>query len=322
MDIFEKVKLIPIRNKKFKCKIEDFSKPFRFNNFCPNDILQLFPKIFSSKQIYKVVEKIQEIKNKKRKIMLGMGSHPIKTGLNPLIIDLIRNDYISSVSLNGSGVIHDLEIALIGKTSENVEESLNDRNFGFTKETTELINIKLSERNSIDGFGQKMKDLFYRKNFKHKEYSIIYACHLYDIPLTIHVGIGTDFIHCNNLCKGEDLGREAIYDFRKFAQLVSELEGGMFINMASSVIIPEVFLKSINTYSHINGKFFELNTVAIDFSKQQYRVFNNIIIRPKKISINGIKEYITSPVEVVFPLIYLLMGIENDYKKLCGNYGS
>jgi len=231
-----------------------------------------------------------------------LGSHVIKCGLNPVLIELMKKKIITAIALNGSGAIHDFEIALIGKTSEDVESSLEDGSFGMAKETALYLNGAISEAVERDiGAGQAIGQVIGEEKLPFRESSLLYNCVKQDVSSSVHIAIGTDVIHQHLSCNGAHLGEASLKDFHNFIEVVSELgDGGVVLNMGSSVILPEVFLKAINVARNLGCNVKGFTACNFDMINH-YRPYQNVVRRPIK---SGGRGYtVIGQHEVMIPLL-------------------
>jgi deoxyhypusine synthase len=236
-----------------------------------------------------------------RPVILGMGAHPIKVGLNPILIDLLRKGLLTAVAMNGAGIIHDAELAMAGMTSEDVDQDLGCGRFGMAQETGEFLNEALAWGAAQGtGLGEAVGQRLRESQFPYKHLSLLGAAAELEIPVTVHVAVGTDIIHMHPSVNPEALGATTHRDFRLLAALVSQLQEGMFINLGSAVIIPEVFLKAVTLARNLGHPVAPLTTVNLDFI-QHYRPLTNVVRRPTQ----GVgKGYaITGHHELLFPLL-------------------
>ncbi len=228
---FKKIKTIPISQRKNLVKLEHLAK------------LDDKIKIFKNKNLKILSQKIVEAYKQDKHVILMMGAHVIKTGMSPYIIDLMKKGVIKHVAMNGAGSIHDFELALIGETSEDVQENIENGTFGMAEETGSMINNALNT--SYEGYGKTIGKLIHDSNLPYKDYSILKTGYELNIPVTVHVAIGTDIIHQHPSCNGEATGRATYKDFQIFTKSVSQLEQGVIINLGSAILLPEVFLKAL-----------------------------------------------------------------------------
>lgn len=295
-----KLKTYPISKRKSKVCREDFARPPKKEaSFL--EFYDSLPKILAANDFKAVVDAILQSYKHKNAIIFMMGSHVIKCGLNPAIIELAKKGVISLIALNGSGAVHDFEIALIGKTSEDVEEALADGSFGMARETALYINGAAGEavEKSI-GLGEAIARVIEEERLPFRNSSLLYNCFKENIPVTIHVAIGTDIVHQHPSCDGSSLGEASLRDFHIFIEEVCRLEGGVVVNLGSNVILPEVFLKAINIARNLeyNVQDFTACNFDILFS---YRPYQNVVRRPT--SLGGRGYNIIGHHELLIPLL-------------------
>lgn len=266
-----KVKRYSIRDRKSKVSIKDLAKP-KYERMS-------FPDTISEKDFKTVVEKIKQAKGNGRQIIWGIGAHVIKCGLSPYIIELMKNGFVSCIATNGAAAIHDAELALFGETSEYVEDSIKDGSFGFCKETGVFINEAVN-KNPENGYGKAIGQAIIDENARYVEHSIFANAVKLGIPVTVHVAIGTDITHMHPEFNGSATGRASYKDFLTFCDIVSRLEDGVYLNVGSAVILPEVFLKAVSVARNIGfiKKPKAFTTVNMDF-KQMYRAEQNVVKR-------------------------------------------
>jgi len=305
------IKTSSLQKRKSKVGVDSFASPLRpASSF--KEFLHSLPKILAAEDFQKVVSRIVEAVRGDKMVLLGMGAHPIKVGLNPIIINLMERGIIRGLALNGAGIVHDVEIALAGKTSEEVEEGLGTGAFGVTKETAELINNALQAGHKEGwGIGEAVGKALQKKGaFPYQGLSLCAAAFRLEIPLTVHVAIGTDVVHIHPSTDGAIIGELTYLDFRLFAALVSSLEGGIYINLGSAVIMPEVFLKALSAARNLGHRVKDFSTLNMDFI-QHYRPTQNVVCRP---TIQGGKGFaLTGHHEIMFPLLAaaIIEGLEN-----------
>ncbi|MBF0406553.1 MAG: hypothetical protein HQM10_04315 [Candidatus Riflebacteria bacterium] len=283
-------------------KISDFAK-IPEGSFSSLDFIASLPDIHAGKTIRKVISAITNAARNRKTVIIGLGAHVIKCGLSPWLIKLMRAGVVSGIALNGAGSIHDFELAFCGETSEDVAKELAAGRFGFVEETGAWMGEAFSEgAKNHHGMGKSLFE-YMKKNpekFPNRDISLLWNCGMMDIPCTVHVAIGTDFIHLHSLVTGESIGATSFRDFEIFCDQVETLEKGVYFNLGSAVILPEVFLKAVsrahNSDKHLNG----LTTVNMDMLPQ-YRALTNVVKRP---SIGVGEGYsITGHHEIMFPLI-------------------
>ncbi|MBT3255898.1 MAG: hypothetical protein HN366_05475, partial [Deltaproteobacteria bacterium] len=249
------------------------------------------------------------------KIILTMGAHPIKVGLNPVIIDLLERGIISALAMNGACIIHDTELAMAGKTSEDVAAEIGKGTFGMAEETGRYLNLAIAEGAEKGlGLGESVGAMLLKEKFPHNRHSLLASAYELDIPVTVHVAMGTDIIHFHPLANGADIGSTSHLDFRIFCRLVSELDEGVLINLGSAVILPEVFLKALSVARNLGNRVKNITTVNMDFIRQ-YRPMTNVVHRP---TLDGGKGFsLVGHHEIMFPLLAaaVIEGIEEKKVK-------
>jgi len=239
------IKTYSLSERHSKVSCQDFGKPWRpggsFREFAHR-----LPRILAGADLREVAAAWVQARKQGRPVLLGMGAHPIKVGLSPVLIDLLERGLITGVAMNGAGIIHDAEVAMVGRTSEDVDEVLGCGCFGMARETAEFLNRAIAWGAELGlGLGQAVGRRLLESDFPHKDLSLVAAAAAREVPLTVHVAVGTDIIHLHPSVAPEALGATTHLDFRRFAALVSGLDHGVFINLGSAVIIPEVFLKAL-----------------------------------------------------------------------------
>jgi len=297
---FDKIKTYPLKARASKVSIDDFGKPWRAGGKM-SEWLDSLPGILAGKDILKISECTVNAVKSKKMVILGMGAHPIKVGLNPVIIDLMEKGVIKAIAMNGAGIIHDFELAMAGHTSEDVGDRLDDGRFGMAEETGRLLNeaIKIGADNE-EGMGEAIGGMLLRKKYTYNHFSILAKAHELNIPVTVHVAVGTDTIHFHPKADGAAIGKTSHIDFRIFSRLISNLEGGVFINLGSAVIIPEVFLKAITLVRNLGFSVKDFTTVVMDFIKN-YRPVTNVLNRPTQDGGQGFS--LIGHHEIMFPLL-------------------
>lgn len=294
------IKTVSLSKRKSKVTVDDFAKPLKKGSSI-KDFLDNLPDILAGKNIRSVIAAIAKASIKDNVILFGMGAHVIKVGLNPVVIDLMERGVISAVAMNGAGIIHDLEVALDGKTSEDVNESIDDGSFGMTYETCDFINkaITAADQHS-KGLGESVGQIILENNLKFKDKSILAAGSRLDIPITVHIAVGTDIIHMHPGFDPKSAGQASHRDFRTFASIVSALEGGVYLNVGSAVLLPEVFLKAITLVRNLGHDLKNFTTVNMDFI-QHYRPLTNVVSRPTQKGGQGFN--LVGHHEIMLPII-------------------
>jgi len=266
------------------------------------DFIDSLPDFLAVRDFRDVVDSIVSARLNDRPVVLAMGAHPIKVGLSPLIIDLLRRELITAVAVNGAAVIHDFELSYRGETSEDVASELEDGTFGMAKETAVMINraIRKGAGEGI-GLGSAVGRMILKgRGFRNRGMSIFAEAYRLSVPVTVHVAVGTDIIHMHPEASGEAIGKASLLDFRTLASVVSDLDGGVFINLGSAVIMPEVFLKALTVARNLGHRVRNITTVTMDFNRH-YRPMENVVRRPA--ASGGRGYYITGHHEIMFPLL-------------------
>lgn len=273
------VRTYPLASRASKARVEDFARPVSAGGSF-KDWFDALPAILGAHDVRRVVTALVEAKRNQRGIIWGLGAHVIKTGVSPVLIDLMERGYVSALAMNGAGVIHDFEIALSGATSEDVEEALGPGRFGMAEETGRLLNeaIRLAAEQGR-GLGQGVGAFLAAQSPPHAHRSLAVTAHRLGIPLTVHVALGTDIIHMHPDASGAAIGETSLRDFRYFTSCVSQLTGGVYLNCGSAVVLPEVFLKAIALARNAGVGLEGLTTVNIDFLRM-YRPQTNVLTRP------------------------------------------
>jgi hypothetical protein len=226
----------------------------------------------------------------------------IKTGVSPVLIDLMRRGYVSALAMNGAGIIHDFEVALVGATSEDVDEALGPGRFGMAEETGRLLNqIIVDAAGQKRGLGQAVGQYLSKAGARHRDRSLTAVADELGIPLTVHVALGTDIIHMHPAASGAAIGDVSLRDFRYFTSAVARLRGGVYINCGSAVVLPEVFLKAVALARNQGADLQGLTTVNIDFMRM-YRPQTNVVTRPVA-GTNGVGISLVGHHEILIPLI-------------------
>jgi hypothetical protein len=295
------VRTYPLASRQSKARVEDFARPVE-RGVTFKAWLDSLPAILGARDVRRVVAALVAARRRNAGIVWGIGAHVIKTGVSPVLIDLMRRGYVSALAMNGAGIIHDFEIALSGGTSEDVDEALGPGRFGMADETGRVLNRVIAEAaQDRQGLGQAVGRYLDEQNVPYADRSLAVAAHRFGVPLTVHVAIGTDIIHMHPDASGAALGDVTLRDFRYFTSSVGRLDGGVYVNCGSAVILPEVFLKAValarNRGVALNG----LTTVNIDFLRM-YRPHTNVVTRPVA-GTDGVGISLTGHHEVLIPLI-------------------
>jgi hypothetical protein len=290
----------PLNERESKVSVDNFGRPWAAGDSM-NQWLTSLPRILAGNDLIEIAKRIIRAVAAGRPVILAMGAHAIKVGLNPVIIDLLERRIISGLAMNGACIIHDAELAMAGKTSEDVAAEIGNGKFGMAEETGRFLNTAIVEgaRQGL-GLGESVGTMLVREDFPYIQYSLLAKAYSLDIPVTVHVAIGTDIIHFHPDVDGASIGKTSHLDFRIFSHLVSALEGGVFINLGSAVIMPEVFLKALSLVRNLGYEVKDLTTINMDFI-QHYRPMTNVVHRP---TLEGGKGYsLVGHHEIMFPLL-------------------
>ena len=268
------VQTYPLKSRKSKARAEDFARPAR-RTATVAAFVDSLPDILAAAEFKAVVRALNDARAGAGGIVWGLGAHVIKTGLGPVLIDLMERGYVSAIATNGAAVIHDFEIALVGATSEDVDEAL-----GMADETGRLLNGAIADGVAAGlGLGQSVTRLVQSKSPQYARSSVLAAAARLEIPVTVHVAVGTDIIHMHPAAAGAAIGEGSLRDFRYFVSNVARLERGVYLNCGSAVVLPEVFLKAVALARNRGIALAGLTTVNMDFVRQ-YRPQTNVVTRP------------------------------------------
>ncbi len=298
---FKNVKRTSLKSRKSKVEISREGIPHKTKSSF-KEFMDRLPSILAAYDFRKAVTFIVNARRKKRPVILGMGAHQIKVGLSRVIIDLMERGILTGIATNGASIIHDFELSYSGHTSEDVLEELNKGTFGMAKETGVMLNMAINNGAKKGyGIGLSVGEFIYNdRRIKNRDRSIFAQGYKLGVPITVHVGIGTDIIHMHPEADGKTIGEGSLLDFRLLASLVTELEEGVFINLGSAVIIPEVFLKVLTLARNTGNSVRNFTMINMDFIKQ-YRASENILRRPTSESGTAIE--LIGHHEIMFPLL-------------------
>lgn len=272
----------PLSSRFSKVTVRDFARPLTDDEAGQTAaLLDSLPNILAAETLRAVASALLRARAAGRAIIWGIGGHVIKTGLAPVLTDLMRRGFVTSLAMNGSGVIHDFEIALIGSTSEDVDESLGAGAFGMAEETGRLINEAIRRGAADDiGLGEAVGRALVEMTPPYGEYSLLHEAYKLKIPVTVHVTLGADIIHLHPHADGAAIGATSHRDFRLITSIVRELDGGgVYLNVGSAVTLPEVFLKAVTVVRNLGHSLEDFTTANFDFI-QHYRPQTNVVRRP------------------------------------------
>jgi hypothetical protein len=296
-----KIKTYSVGSRRSKTEVKSLARPLAPDSDV-SSFLQSLPKHLKAEDLRLLVNSIVKARRRKKPIILMMGAHPIKCGLSPVLIDLMKEGFVTLISTNGAGAIHDLEIALWGKTSEEVEKGIENGSFGMARETAEIFNQISSFAYEHDlGLGQAVGKKILQQKAKFSQHSLLACAYRLHIPACVHVAFGTDIVHQHPNFDPASTGEATHVDFRVLAQEVSRLnDGGVVLHFGSTVILPEVFLKALSVARNVKGKVHNFTTANFDMI-QHYRPNVNLVFRPTRTSGKGFS--FTGHHEIMIPLL-------------------
>lgn len=301
---FDGVSTYPLQERKSKVNAGMFGKPMDGSENILGFISKL-PHILAGDSLRTLIRAILYARASNRPIIWGVGGHVIKVGLGPVINDLLQSGLVTGIAMNGSAAIHDFEVALCGATSEEVEEQINGGRFGMARETAEYMNAAV-DSGAADhiGMGEALGRFLTQNSKLRTQYSsmsVLVEAYSRKIPVTVHVALGTDIIHAHPQASGQNLGDVSYRDFRLFCSMARELDGGgVYLNIGSAVVLPEVFLKAVSVVRNLRHSLEEFTTANLDFI-QHYRPTQNVLKRPTQHSGQAIA--LTGHHEIMLPLI-------------------
>lgn len=277
-----RIETYPLASRPSKVTVRDFAKTLTDDEArSAAALLDSLPRILAADTLRSIAAAVVEAKSKNRAIIWGIGGHVIKTGLAPILIDLMGRGFVTAIAMNGSGVIHDFEIAVAGWTSEDVDAALGSGAFGMAEETGRLINEAIRRGVVEDcGVGESVGRALIEMKPQYAGYSILHAAYASKIPVTVHVTIGADIIHIHPHADGAAIGAATYRDFLLFTSLIKELDGGgVYLNIGSAVTMPEIFLKAVTVARNLGHSLADFTTANFDFI-QHYRPMTNVVRRP------------------------------------------
>jgi hypothetical protein len=289
----------PLSRRPSLVEIDGLARPYR-----PGQSLRSFlaglPAFLAAQDLRVIAGELARRQRAGKRIVLGMGAHPIKVGLGPVIVDLMRRGMIHGLAVNGATMIHDFELAFAGRTSEDVGAHLTDGRFGMARETGEFLNRAAAAAAAEEGLGEAVARAMAEADLPYAHSSIFVAAHRYEVPLTVHVAIGTDIVHMHPSADGAAIGRATLADFRKLVRLAAGLHEGAFVLLGSAVVLPEVFVKAVSLARNLGFPVGGLLTVNLDFLRH-YRPQRNVLERPTQPDGRGY--HLTGHHEILFPLL-------------------
>ncbi|MFN7915915.1 MAG: hypothetical protein U0Q55_11310 [Vicinamibacterales bacterium] len=294
------VRTYPLKSRPSKARAEDFGRPVG-EAATMAQFLDALPNVLAAADLKAVARAIVDARAGGGTVW-ALGAHVIKTGLAPVLIDLMERGFVSAIATNGAAVIHDFEVALAGATSEDVDQALGRGSFGMADETGRLLNGAISDGVSKGfGLGQAVSRYLHERSPQYARASILAAAGRLSIPITVHVALGTDIIHMHPAANGAALGEGSLRDFRYFVSNVARLERGVFLNCGSAVVLPEVFLKAVALARNQGISLEGLTTVNMDFIRG-YRPQTNVVMRPA-VATGGKGYSLVGHHEIMIPLL-------------------
>jgi hypothetical protein len=283
---------------------DDLGRPVGPGTSVENWLASL-PHQLAANDIRRVAHHLARAHREERTVAVGIGGHVIKTGCAPYLIDWIKQGVVKAVAMNGSAAIHDFELAFAGKTSENVATQLAAGQFGMVRETADAFAVaaRIGSENGV-GLGAGLGQHLAAVGCPHGDSSLLLAAHEAGIPCTIHVALGTDIVHMHPHVSGAALGEASLIDFRKLCSVVATMAHGVWMNLGSAVIMPEVFVKAVSVARNFGHDLDGLVTVNLD-KQAQYRSRVNVVERPSSEGIELIGHH-----EIMLPLLHLGVACE------------
>ena len=290
-----------LRERPSKVAVSTFRPPFLPGGSFAEFVRSL-PAFLQADDLRALASAVAAAHRERRVVALALGAHNLKVGLQPLYGDLMERGMLTSVALNGAGIVHDFELAFAGHTSEDVGAQLGDGRFGMARETGEWLNRVICRGHERGlGLGQAVGEAIWEEGLPHRERSLLAAAYRHGVVATVHVAVGTDTVHMPPQADGEAIGGASLRDFRRFCAVVAELEGGVYLNVGSAVVLPEVFLKALTLVRNLGRDVRHFTTANLDFLRH-YRPSVNVVGRPTG---TGGKGYsLTGPHELLVPLLF------------------
>jgi hypothetical protein len=296
---FSRVRTFPVADRSNKVAVESFARPHVAGSGL-DAFLKNLPAFLAVEDLRSIVAAVVAAIRAGRPVVLMMGAHPIKVGLNPVLIDAMRRGLVSAVAFNGAAAVHDFELCFQGETSEDVQRGLNDGSFGMAEETGRLMNEALRAGATL-GLGAGAALGRAMDNFPNRPLSLLATGAELGLPVTVHIAVGTDIIHQHPSCDGAALGATSYADFQQFASVCAQLEGGVVLNVGSAVIMPEVFLKALTVARNLGHAVEKFTTATLDMTRH-YRPSENVQRRPT--ALGGKGYYLIGHHEINVPLLF------------------
>jgi len=276
----DKVRTYPLASRQSKVTIADFARTINEKSSVA-EYLSSLPNILAVQSLRELATQIRRVRELRKPIVWGIGGHVIKTGLAPLLIDLMERGFVTAIAANGSVLVHDSEIAMVGSTSEDVDATLGEGVFGGSDETGKLLNdaARDGQRESI-GLGEALGRSLSNSKPTNEGLSLLCVAYKARIPFTTFLTIGGDIVHFHPSVDGAALGATSHTDFCLLAEIVRQMNGGgVYLNIGSAVTLPEVFLKCVTRVRNLGHELRDITTANFDFI-QSYRPTINVVKRP------------------------------------------
>jgi hypothetical protein len=298
---FSKIRTYPVAERSNKVNAEAFATPHAPGGSF-HEFLESLPDFLAVQDFRKIVTAVAKAVREQRPVVLMMGAHSIKVGLNPIFVQAMRRGILNAVAFNGAGAIHDFELCYQGETSEDVQRGLDDGSFGMVEETGQRMNAALAQGVARGlGAGRALGEALRTGGYPDLAISMLATGAELDIPVTVHIAVGTDIIHQHPTTNGAVLGEASYRDFQTFAAVCAQLEGGVVLNIGSAVIMPEVFLKALTIARNLGHKVEHFTTATFDMTRH-YRPTENVQRRPTKLGGQGF--YLVGHHEIMIPLLF------------------
>jgi deoxyhypusine synthase len=294
------VRTLSIHDRKSKVAVEEFGAEPRAG-MTVRALVDTFPHILAGRDVRTLLERMEKTLRAQHEWIVMLGGHVVKTGMAPVFRPAIDAGWITCVSMNGSAAIHDVEIALYGKTYEVVEENLADGSFGMVRETSDFLNEAARQAQAQgEGFGERLGRELLAAKPPYARQSFLAACAERGIPATVHVALGTDIVHQHPTARGDSIGDATLRDFRVLAARVARLQEGAVWNVGSAVLMPEVFLKALTVARNLGHEVGSFSAVNFDMIRQ-YRPMVNVVERPTRDT--GWGTHLAGQHEILIPLV-------------------
>lgn len=298
---FSKIRTYPVSERANKVNADAFATPHTAGGTL-RGFLDSMPDFLAVQDLKRIVSAVATAVRNKRPVVLMMGAHSIKVGLNPVFVDAMRRGILNAIAFNGAGAIHDFELCYQGETSEDVQRGLDDGSFGMVEETGKRMNSALAAGVARGlGAGRALGEAARAAQYPNLSLSILATAAELDIPVTVHIAVGTDIIHQHPTTNGAVLGEATYRDFQTFAAVCAQLEGGVVLNVGSAVIMPEVFLKALTIARNLGHKVEHFTTATFDMTRH-YRPTENVQRRPTRLGGQGF--YLVGHHEIMVPLLF------------------